>query len=514
MKNILTGGLLLLPIIVGAVGYSGFEPNDTNVIAPSTKSQVNSWKQAVTCGASGVQISPRWVLTSNHAGCPAGRTVRRQVGGVTVTAEVDYRVNVGGANDVSLSRLATPLPYDDAFVPLIENIWSEMGGAQEGENSWAYEPSTPEGWLKRQKLKGDVLMVGYGVVSSTQTRPLQVGWTPLALADDQGDAAPASPHLAPYPVATNGDSGGGVFLVSQAYPQGALAGVMVSGSAPGLSSSRGFGSATRANIDAVLGDPLLNPSGDSVTWVQAKDIVRAEGSITPLAPMFVNGQNGLASSADLVTSSYPSTLRVQIPSAHRNIEFFGDAVKIVGYKVKLVHESYLGKGSGFNFSTTVYPHDAARNLYIGSGIYPGKWFMTVSTLALDNQTGEQVESLAYRRTEFSIPTSRPGALKALIPTYVALSDFGDGLSHWCAEVAAVPGSGPTPEGVLWYVGNKDIPTQYDKHPLDTAGSVCSVSDPTGKLAQPGSSIEMTAFPYIGAAIGPATVIKLVAPGQP
>lgn len=481
-----------------------FQPGSQPVVSPAGGQTVNAWRQTGHCGGiSAVQISPRWILASGHGGnCRVGQVFQRETANGIVQATVDHTAVID-ANDMVLSRLTAALPYDGSFVPLVEDIYAAVGANDQLQITDASRTLT---------VDADVLMSGYG-----QAAPaggvLRVAWVPLGLFAPPyphlPDPAPIDPHLPNQPVATNNDSGGAVFVVTPAWPQGALAGVMHRGSA-GLRASKGIQPATRTLIHSTLQDPLLNPDADQVQWIGANQAVVMSSLPRPYAPLFLNSGGELdmlgIPTTGVLTSSTPGTLRMRLPAATRN-DVYGTAMQITGYRLRMLHASHLSTPLGqFDVDLTVLPD--ARDLTLASGIQPGTWYMTLTTLAQDPVTGEQREGLSWQRTSFSIPPDeqRPGPLAALTPRYTAM-DLEDGVLDWCADLTAVPGTGAAPDGVLWLVPGAGM----QRTPIDGAGSVCSMFDATGAAAHPGGTMSVTAYPVKGAAIGPGLTLTLTNP---
>lgn len=468
--------------IANAVGYLGFVPNDTNVISPTFGgAPVNSWKQTGSCSASAVQISPHWVLSTNHAQCSVGRTFRRQIGAQIVESVVDLDIQGLAAQDLHLARLKDAIPYDGEFAPLVEDIRGSMTNFNQYDGI-------------------DVLTSGYGKALSGQ-RILQVGWAPL-FSSFQINVSPANPHLAAFPTPTDGDSGGAVLVVTNQFRQGALAGLMRSPSA-GIGSTWGFGQVVRQTIDATLSNSGLNPSGERVNWIAASEIIGAASKPKTSVPFFKNEGN-FNSDTGLVTSTSPGTLTIHIPKADIPDLPLDEGVTKY-YRIRLLHESHLNSAYGsFDFMATKPAFN--QDWFIGSGIYPGKWYMTVSNVIMDPVDGT-AESLANRRIEFSIPQAnqRPQSLDSVNMNFTDL-DLGDGQRHWCVDLTPVAGKGAAPEGVLWSVFG-----QTWRMPMNDTGALCDTWDPTGLGNTPGKEFTVQAWPYIGAALGPVTSVKVVAP---
>lgn len=479
-----------------ATGMNGFRPNDTNVIAPGSHQAVTAWKQVGFCGNSAIQISPSWVLAAHHSHCSAGNKFGRTEADQPVfeLVDADYATPAMVAADLHLSHLAHPLPYQGDFTPLVDRFYNAGQPLVE-------DPSAArDGYLRDT----DVLLVGYGV-DEYGLHDLKAGWAPSCCVGGYGTRAisPSNPHFAGFAGATSGDSGGGVFVINRAFPQGVLAGVMQMG-APGLLATKGFATGVREDITAIMADVQKNPTNEQVTWVSANE---AKGELVRLeAPDMTDDT--------LVSSSSPGTLRVRIPQPLLNQQ----SLDVAGYRVRLLREDHLNSSpTSFDFSRTLMPWN--RDMTIGSGIGPGTWYLTVTAftasdeVATDPDTGErtivrkeQAESHAAKRVKFVIPANnaRPQQLKAL-DVVVEAMDLGDGKPHWCATISAQLGDGPKPEGILW-----SAPKQTWRMPVDEFGGVCDTWDETGTR----TVFPITAYPYIGAAIGPGTTVNVVGPKAP
>ncbi|MDE2594104.1 MAG: hypothetical protein KGL57_07670 [Burkholderiales bacterium] len=394
---------------------------------------------------------------------------------------VDAEVLVLSNHDLHLARLRDALPYDGAFTPLVEDIRGVL--------------------TDNHRYDGvDLLSSGYGQVIGG-SRVLQVGWSPL-FSSFPTDVSPANPHLAAYPTPTDGDSGGAVFAVTQKYPQGALVGVMRA-PAPGLDATWGFGTEVRQKIEAVLSNPALNPSGERISWISASDVVGVAAGPRTAVPYFKN-EGTFGFDTGLVTSTYPGTLQIHIPTVSFPPTASSEGV-LQQYRVRLLHESHLNAAiTSFDYLGTKAVLN--QDWTIGSGIAPGKWYMTVSTVVSDPIEGT-AEGPANRRIEFSIPQSNqwPRSLASVSLNFTDL-DFGDGQRHWCVDITPVAGMGPVPEGVLWSVFGKTW-----RMTMNESGALCDTWDPSGLGNTPGKEFQVVARPYIGAALGPVTNVKVVAP---
>lgn len=477
----------------GATGVNGFAPTNTNVVSPTLGTVIEGWKQTGTCGASAVQISPSWVLSTHHSHCSVGATFLRQ-DGQSAVVDLNPPTQPGQlplANaDLHLARLSTPLPYAGNFAPL----------------AYRFPLDAPLNGSNTPRLT-DILLTGYGKVVETGLRAFQVGWTPMG---DVDRFAPANPKLRGFAQVTDGDSGGGFFAVNPMVPQGTLVGV----------NRAGFPVGVRQQIDAVLTNPLLNPGGETISWLDGETIKGEEipEDLNLIPPLFLDngGQiDALGVPAEgLVTSQTPGALTLRIPQPLARFNA-GAPVEVDGYRIRLVREDHLSLGgiNSFDYSNTWMP--VGRSQTINSGIGPGTWYLTATALVAHTThttnpvTGEEEtvltehESLAAKRVKFVIPPAnlRPQVLESLsVASYTHMEDFGDGKAHWCAEINAVVGKGPAPEGILWKVAGR-----YYRAPLAESGAVCDTWDESRTV------FEVQAQPYVGAAIGPAKVIYVGAP---
>ncbi len=470
----------------GATGVNGFVPTDTNVISPQSGEVTTIWKQTGQCGASAVQISPSWVLSANHAHCSVGTTFRRSDG---ATAVVDLEPGTQPGQrpladfDLHLARLATPLPYAGTFAPLVDQFADTQ---------------------KNLCRSLDLLLAGY-------SGGFRVGWASAGIYSTglfKAIGVSADPRVVGPAGSDHGDSGGGVFLFGSGYSEGALAGLM-QGKNTGFSTSRGFPLGVRGQMNAVLSNPALNSSGESIQWLDASVFTSAPYD-RPQPPLMLDGGDAYDNLAvpqyGLVTTNVSGKLQVRIPESKSCDDSRTSVYADSGYRIRMIRADAGTDAAPFEFSVS----PTNRNFMVPSGVTAGDWYMTVTARVTNPITGLMGESLSAARTLVHVPEIRPVALERVDVTFEPL-DQGDGQLHWRAIFKAVASAdGPSPQGILWTdttmrimarstdLGENDPWMVYDYDKL-----------PNG--FKPGDVFTVYAYPYIGAAIGPVTPVFVTAP---
>lgn len=493
---VIAAPLVLAAEICGAIGVQGFAPNDSNVIVPSTGVVTSAWKQVGACGNSAVQISPSWVLSAHHSHCSVGSAFRRVQDGVQQSVNVAWS-QAFATVDLHLSRLETPMPLKGEFVPLAYGWGERFVGADVSQQTSVFP-------------RADILGVGYGR-DSAGVGQLRAGWAPLGNLRNFVDFKAVNrgnPRLG-HPIATVGDSGGGLFLFGRDAENGALVGVMQwAGTLPNV--ARGIPEEVKHQIETILSDPLKNPSGERVAWFSVDQVLGAPEKPVPssvnyeLAGLIANNPVGL------FTSAQPGTLKIQMPEGIDFRRTPDEQNVIEQYVVRLVHEKHIGAPSGYSLSTTV--NAFVKELNIGSGIMPGKWYGTVHAKVFDRETGFDRDGLTHR-VVFDVPenTSRPRVLKTVEIGQWERVDFGGSLPQWCINLTPYAGSGVEPEGVIWTF-NTPKGSLREAIPGIVAGGLCThqlyESGP-----EAGTIFEVTAQPFRGVAVGPVTNLKLVVPAN-
>ncbi|RLK58054.1 hypothetical protein [Actinokineospora cianjurensis] len=223
-RGALAGVLVLVSAVpAAAVGY-GLDPTAYPVREPISSRVVDDWKLAGPALASGVQIAPRWVLTTAHAPGRVGGTFTNAYGTATIDAVTSCAESTC---DLSLSHLAAALPAP-AFPDLVD-------GGLPDDNSFG----------------GHVLAVGMG------GGPLTAGWTTVT-------GAPRLFSLGTPPSAISGDSGGPAFYHRPGDTTGHLVGLMTAAALGVMPGVYDFSPAARAFIDTT--------TGGAVRWTTAAQL--------------------------------------------------------------------------------------------------------------------------------------------------------------------------------------------------------------------------------------------------
>lgn len=494
-KHVHIVAALCVPMGAGAVGVNGFVPTDTNVRKPWDDSPTQVWRQVGRCAASAVQISPRWVLSANHAHCTAGESFYSQEGAV-VPIDLEAPTQAGqtplSTFDLHLARLSSPLPYAGNFVPLVEAFRTN--------------------WNATGLCRGlDLLLAGYGQLNSI--RALRVGWAQVSAGSFQ--FAPgfygvsADPRSAGNAIPTDGDSGGGVFLFGADVQEGALAGLMQK-AAIGFDTSQGFPSAVRAQIDAVLADPVLNPSGEHVNWLDARTI--GQTVVRPMPPLMMDAGDVTDTPAvpkyGLVTSNFGTNLQIRIPRSKSCTDGKTPVSSDGGYRVRLIRADADPDASPLIYDVS----PDTPNFMIPSGITAGDWWLTVTARQYHDAVQAVTESVSAGRIPIHIPQQKPAALDHVEVNFERV-DLGDGQLHWNATFRGIAGAvGPRPDGILWVSGSPYVYARSSDLG-DTDPWIVSDNSKRPVGYQPGDVFTVYAYPYIGAAIGPVTPIHVTVPAS-
>lgn len=394
--------------------------------------------------------------------------------------------------DLHLARLSQSLPYEESFVPLVDAL--------------------PVSGSLQDLCKGlDFLLAGFGETGHGGV--FQVGWAPRQA--PMGGVGPAyigassDPRAAGAAVATNGDSGGGIFVFGPSDPTGALAGLMQRGNV-GYASSNGFPVGVRSQIDAVLADPALNPWGDRVQWRTASEVDR--GLVRPLPPLMIDagGVDDVPAVPQygLVTTNLSGNLQIRIPRAKSCTDGKTPVFSDGGYRVRLIRE-----GAPLDSDPLVYDVSPdTPNFMIPRDIDAGDWFLTVTARQYSDVLQDVVESLSASRVRVRVPAVRPVALDHVDVSFERV-DLADGNLHWNATFKGVlADTGPVPEGILWV---RTAPNVFSRSidMGDTDPLVISDKSRRPNPYQPGDVLTVYAYPYIGAAIGPVTSIHVTVPAS-
>lgn len=494
-----------------AVGQYGFVPMPNNVVVPATGLPTTVWQQVGYCagGASAVQISPSWVLSANHAPCSAGMVFRRYDGSIA-TVDADPTTVPGqtplAQTDLHLSHLSKPLPYAGSFVPLVDNF---IPPSISVPSNLSTPPDT------RQCSATSFLLAGYGVVLTDLGTPsgagqaFQVGWAPYA---NMLNMAPADPTVKGFPTPTSGDSGGGVFAFPSAYPNGVLTGLMHIPQ-PGITSSRGFPSVVRAQIDAVLGDATLNPTREVIQWVDASAL--DSPAIRPVAPKFFNamgewhalkipqfGQVSNVFGGQRLNVAVGQHLNVLIPQPYS----CADGTTLVnpdgGYRIRLIAANAPAGTAPRVYDTL------SRNFTTPDEVAPGTYYMTVTAMQLDPSTSLMQESYAGAMVSIKVADQAQAPLQLdHVEVKFRPVDFGDGAMYWAADFTAVPNAqGPAAQGVVWV---DDIHHATYRLPFNTPLTVYSFDRVPDFAA--GDLLTVTVKPYADTAVGPQTTFSVPVP---
>jgi len=510
-------GLCLLHGVSQSTGRNGFPPDDQNVIVPTTGLPTTVWKQVGSgCGTSSVQISPSWILSTNHAPCVAGMRFRRS-DGTSELADFEPPTMPGqtplSSTDIKLTRLARPLPYPGRFVPLAYDV------KHEGVPLFSSMDATTRFACKFGSQDISFLTAGFGISDEVRWGRFQVGWHPLWAT--AGFQDPTNPLETQYkmPGATTNDSGGGVFLFLPNRQNPFLFGLMHSWGWP---SGAGFTSAVKAQIDAVLADPVMNPSGESVNWVNGNDVladVFADvQSVRRMPPMFFN--NGGQSDGRLVpefglitqTTLQQATLRIPMPASCDQ----GVAPSApYGYRIR-----YVQLNTPANLYVPVRQQDvlAAPNggthaILSFGGVTPmtSDWRVKVSTLDRDEATGDVYESSkSLGVVDFHLKEKEPVAkVMDVQAKFMYSTDGGQAPKQTFFDVVAELKSSPpyvASEGVLFRIAGRYEWVQTNEGTFKTYPlSVWQLP------LTPGQVIRVTAWPYNGARLGAGSVFEFVVP---
>lgn len=501
----LAQAFLIIPSMSLAVGINGFVPTDTNVLIPETEQPTTVWKQVGSCSASAVQISPRWVLSTSHAPCRAGMVFRRSDGAAEV-ADFEPPTLQGQVpllnSDLKLTRLSKPLPYGANFVPLVFGV--------NGLN--ASGPTNKK--LACKKI--DLLTAGNGYVSELRRGRFQVAWSPIWTGEI--NLRPTDPTEAPAPIPrpTSGDSGGGIFMF-QPDAQPMLFSIISNGIS-GHRAGPGFSADVKNQINAVLADPVMNPGGEQVNWLDGSRLIADAPNFFRVPPLFSNTGGRydamLIPEYGLVTQTTLQQFSVRIPLSENCGE--GTAPEIpYGYRVKAVQTNVpagtyvpvrqvdvVASQKGSAYATVVFP-----------GLYPlnSDWKVTVSTLDRDAQTGIKYESsLSVAVVDVHVKEREPQKVAGESHRFVYSDNGGSGPLQSALEFSvAADARFATPEGILVRVAGRMEWVPFDPD-TRTAGPIL-VGDWETSFAQ-GSVLNVTVWPYQGARLGVGSVFEFVVPG--
>lgn len=497
---------------VHATGVNGFVPDNGNVVSPATGLPVASaWKQIGACGASAVQISPSWVVSANHVHCSQGDRFYRQDGSselIEWEATTQPGQTALSVFDLHLARLARPLPFQGSFVPLVEGVVAS-GEATAGD------PAAPfyRAKVSDACLATDVLLAGNGQAQGF--RALRVGWSTFV----PGSWVYPDPHREGNTNAgsSDGDSGGGVFLVNAMRPDGMLAGLMhVVGY--GLETSHGFPAAARAQIDAVLANPALNPLAEQIQWL---DAASAKGALLRAAPVKFDGTGGpmdvhSVGINGMVTTLLANSVRVQLPMPFDCASPGQTLAPADGYRLRL--ERMDGGSSDRRIADIP---GGSFNPYVRD-LEPGStWALQVLARHYDATSQHMNESLAAPRTSFTLAPVLPTIFShadAVLAARTRVGGWTDGKFHWVAKITVgLPQSGPTPEGAYIFdssgrwLGKVSF---SDLYPNGQDYVVKGLSDVSRTPPyQPGDAVELLVYPYIGASLGKPSYISFTAPAS-
>jgi hypothetical protein len=523
---LLASGVGLWGAGVYATGVGGFVPNDQNVVMPTTSQVTTVWKQTGACGASAVQIAPSWVLSANHAHCSQGTYFYRQDGArelvdreaPTMPGQIALQ-----SYDLHLAHLAHPLPYAGNFVPLVDNLLDLQ-----------YAPSS----ALVQVAPGNHLSIDgnqLSVCSSSQvlmagnSGGFKVGWVPLFAAYQQLSRLQSSnPNVAtPLPGGANGDSGGPLFVFNDALPQGALFAIF---HVAGTNLEFGFPAGVREQINAVLADAGLNPTGEQLQWVDALKAYDLGAGQLPPPPTLFSSEGAVG---PLDANGVPGggwTFNYNIYD-HRNQVFMwlnapdpiscqgapnGSAPATVdAYRVYAIPVNAPSDTVPLQFTTT-----SANPKLILDGITPGQWNMAISTLRLDPNTQGYLQSPIIKKATVTMPTKMPTAVSGVDISYYSYN-VGDGLPHWMAFLTAnfVDPIWTTPAtDTAWKIA---FPSGSDVSPSGTyqirssvwtgVPNVFMIFDTNFPNAAPGDVITLSVVPEAGVARGSGRTIYFTVP---
>lgn len=507
-------GLCLLHGASQSTGRNGFSPDDQNVIVPTTGLPTTVWKQVGSgCGTSSVQISPSWILSANHAPCLAGMRFRRS-DGASELADFEPPTMPGqnplSSSDIKLTRLARPLPYPGRFAPLTYDV------KHEGLPLFSSTDATRRFACKFGAQDINFLTAGFGISEEVHWGRFQVGWHPVwAMSGFQN---PANPLETQYkmPGATPNDSGGGVFMFLPNRQTPFLFGLM---HVAGWPSGAGFTSAVKAQIDAVLADPVMNPSNESVNWVDESDAFVVDQRVRRMPPMFLNGggqsDGRLVPEYGLITQTTPQQATLRIPMAYKTCDEGIAPSAPYGYRIRYVQlntpaDLYVPVRQQ---DVVAAPNGGTHATLSFAGVTPmsSDWRVKVSTLDRDEATGDIYESsMSFGAVDFHLKEKEPVAKVVDMQTkFMYSTDGGKGPKQTFFDlVAELKSDSPyvASQGVLFRIAGRYEWIQTDEGTFKTfPWSVLELP------LTPGQVIRVTAWPYNGARLGAGSAFEFVVP---
>lgn len=125
----------------------GFNPAVTPAAFPGTSTAVHGWKLTGTGAATNVQVAPRWVISSKHAGLTVGKTYQAPTGQTSkvVAYYAPSQARTGGGNaDISVSLLETAIAAPTGGFPylLTEAIGTDLNASLPGYVLWSGQGAT------------------------------------------------------------------------------------------------------------------------------------------------------------------------------------------------------------------------------------------------------------------------------------------------------------------------------------------------------------------------------------